>query len=314
MNENNSNMNNENMQWTDLNTIGETEPKKPKFIKILISILVILLIAGGLFFGYKKFTEKNEYKENSQIKDSEKDNKVETNENKEPKDEPKEYVYDAKYKKEGLKESYLFFEKQVKLSEIVVPYLNVDTPEAEEINKEIKALFEEFIEMYDEYSQEDTSAEENGTGSFDYIKSNQSYTIQNDIISILIKVNRTGRGSSEAIEYYTFNYDLKAKKRLNLEDVCHKLNLNYEEAIKKVDEDLETSFENTFESDVIPSEEDKKEIAEYIELNKETFTNQLKDKKVKIYIDEKNQLNILVLNEHPFGGCGFYYDFVAITK
>lgn len=320
MKENNqSNLNN---KWEDLTITEEQKHKKSIVIKILISILVISLIAGGVFFSYKKFFDK---KDNVEITDSKNDKKEEEKENKEEQEEEsspkqikidndKEYVYDAEYKVAGLKESYMYFETRVNLSDIVVPYLNVNTPAASEINKEIKDLFDEFTEMYDMFSKSDTSSETDGSGSFDYIKSNYTYTINNDIISILIKVNRTGRGSSEAEEYYTYNYDLKSEKSINLEDICKSLNLNYKEALNKVNEDIENTFENTFELESIPTEEEKAERAEYIKLNKEKFNNDVNNNKVKFYIDENNKLNIVVLNEHPFGGCGFYSDFVTITK
>lgn len=282
--------------------------KSSKYFKLfLILFLVFVLISGSFFVVYKYVILKEDLESSSEINNSHQDK----NNNDALPVEPKDYITDASYKIDNAKDSYYFYEELVRASDIVVPYLNIDAPAAQKINNEIKDLYENFMNMYNEFSQENLNLDLDNTESYDYIKSKYTYTINNDLLSILIKVSYTGRGSSVAEDYYAFNYDMKENKTLFLEDLCKRYGIIYEDAIKKVNETLDISFDKNFDFVDFSSLELREESDEYIKLNKEYFANQVKNKKENVYIDETNQLNIIVLNEHPFGGCGFYSDFIV---
>lgn len=299
----------------ELNFNEEIKPKKSKLPIIIIGIVLIGAIAATSFIVYKQvFTDKTVDNTAKETENKTKDDNKEQEEIPKEEIQNKEYVIDATYKYNVTKSEYHYYKDIMKSSDIVVPYLNIKTKEAENINDEIKKLYEYFMEMYEDFSSEELDLNVDETESYDYIKTKYSYTIKNDIISILIEVERTGRGSSEAEEYYAFNYDLKEEKKLSLKELCNKLEINYDNTLKKVNEQIETTFNKTFFSEVEADEEEKAMQIEYIAENKNYFNNQIKDNKVTSYIDKNNQLNIKVYNEHPFGGCGFYYDTLTITK
>lgn len=314
LNQNNQTLPNQNLnqyqspdRWIDLTGVGDSTPKKKNpFLKIFIVIIVLCALGGAGYYTYQEFIVKKDIKSNSDVDDTQK--------NQEEKEEQtplenKDYVIDATYEAKVIEGTNTSYSEMYKVSDIVVPYLNIETNEAKEINNEIKKLYDEFIERYNAISQVEVIPRQGEYWKYDYIKTSYKYTDQNNIISILIKVELTGRGGSEAEEYYAFNYDLKEEKRLYLLDLCNKFNLNYDSTLKQVNEALDKSLIKTFEL----TEPISEEFIEFIKENKENFNEELKNKKENIYIDENNQLNVITLNNHPTGS-GFYYEFVAITK
>ncbi len=310
-------------QWVDLNEVPKqkTQTKKVPF-KLILLILILVVVIGGGYLVYDKFISTISFKNNAKVNNDEnkKNNTDQTKDDNNDKEDEKKtiskkkYIKDAEYQSEGLKESYFYYKEKMSPSDIVVPYLNLETESAKEFNKEIKDLYREFIEMYISFSNEGLSLKINETESYNYIKTNYTYTQENNIISILIKVNRTSRGSSEVVEYYSFNYDIKKDKILSFEDLCDKLNISYEDAIKKSNKILEITFNQQFELSNTPTDKEQKEIQEYINLNKEYFKTQIDNKTIQGFIDKNNKLKIILYNEHPFGGSGFYEEIVTINE
>lgn len=270
---------------------------KSKVTIFLISIGIILGIVAIVFILSKENFKENNPENTTQEMENEKTEK-ET-----------QYVIDANYKAEVTKESYKFYKETIKITDLVFPYLNMETSAANEINQEIKKLYDEYVEMYEGFSNENLDYNENETESFDYVRTDYSYTINNEIVSIVIKVDRTGRGSSQAEEYYTFNYDLKEDKRISFNDLVQKYNLNITDINNIVYKKIETSITNTYEG-----YENQQELNEYNTQNKEYYKKSIQNNNSLIYIDEENKLNILVYIEHPCGGSGFYYEKVTIAK
>lgn len=283
----------------DYSTSNVDKRKKKEFPRKAVMLLLAILIVSGSLYVYGKFQESlNPSDYEPSTKDPE--NPEET-----PGETQSGYVIDASYKASSdIVTSYAHgsVDNIVKLSDIVVPYLNVKSEDANAINKEIESLYKEFVDLYDYYSQEIT---EEQPYSNDYIKSSYTFTVNNDIVSILIKVNKSGGGSSEAEEYYTANYDLITNKRLSLSDLCSKYNVDYQKVIEQAKESIETSYDRAFGTINYTGEEN---VEEYKANNKSYFERQNREKTETAYVDANNKLTLITLIKHPFGGAGFYWD------
>lgn len=288
----------------ELNFSEEIKPNKPKLPFIILTIVIIGIIATLSFFVYKKTfantNVNNQTKENENKKDDTIVEKEKSIEEKENEQNNKEYVIDATYKR-NVVSSYQAQGKTVYLKNLVFPYLNVETEVSKLINKEIEKVYDNYIELYDNYSE---------IGE-DLISSKYSYTINNNIVSILLEVNYAAGGGSPATSYYTFNYDVKEDKKITISDLATRYKLNMESINKQVIDKISTSIINTFE---ITNQEDLPKLPEYNAKNKENYEQSIKNNSTLIYIDKDNKLNILVLIEHPCGGSWFYYETVTIIN
>lgn len=283
--------------------------KKSPLIKVAIAFAIVCtgIIVG--YFSYQallgnKTTPKDDttQKETNNKKDKEKDDNNE---------EALDIVIDANYKAPTeVRESYDFDHEgnTVKLSDLVVPYINIDTDAVKEINKNIQEFYNDLVEQYDTYSKEVTDDQ---PYSHNYIKSSYEYYEIHDLLSIVIKINTTGRGSSEAEEYFTINYDMQTEKMLTLKDLCDKVDIKYEDVIKQTEKAIDETIKKTYE---ITDNEHDEEINEYNKNNKEYFTMQKNSSSEIAYVDKDANLIVITNIEHPFGGCGYYFDFVKITK
>lgn len=283
----------------ELNFNEEIKPKKSKLPFIFITIVIIVVIATSSFVVYKKvFDSKNVDNQQKATENKKEDNNVKKDESE---IKEKEYVIDATYKRDVVS-SYQVRGTTIYLKDLVFPYLNVDTKVSKSINKEIEKVYDEYIELYEQYSK---------IGE-DIISSKYSYTITDNIVSILIEVNYAAGGGNPATSFYTFNYDIKEDKKITLNDLSIKYNIDMDSINKQVNEKISTSITDTF--DITNPEEELPDIQEYIKKNKVTYELSIKNNNTLVYIDKENKLNVLVLIEHPYGGSYFYYETLTITK
>ena len=131
------------------------EKKKGKSMSIMVSImfLVIIILTVIVSLMARKILDNNmgsDTKESIKL------------------DESLDYVYDASYK----------------LDNIIIPYVNIDSDDAKEVNQELYSLYEELVN--DELK--------NKTVNYD------SY-INDDVLSIVVTVSGTN-------ETYTYKFDL----------------------------------------------------------------------------------------------------------
>lgn len=283
----------------ELNFNEEIKPKKSKIPLIFLTIFIIGAIAVSSFIVYKKvFENKNVDNQQKETENKKEDNIVKKDDSE---IKEKEYVIDATYKR-NVVSSYQVGGTIVYLKGLVFPYLNVDTEVSKSINKEIEKVYDEYIELYEQYSE---------IGE-DIISSKYSYTITDNIVSILLEVNYASGGGSPATSYYTYNYDIKEDKKVTLNDLTTKYNISMESINKQINEKISTSIVDTFE--ISNPDEELPDLQEYNEQNKRTYELSIKSNNTLVYIDKNNNLNVLVLIEHPCGGSWFYYETLTITK
>lgn len=156
-------------------------------------------------------------------------------------DSSKELVYTKYKKKETKVNSYDL--------EINIPYINIDNDIIKKYNEEIDNVFVSKARSILE------SENTNTIYTVEYVAN-----VQNGILSLMIKSNLKEGSSAQRVIIQTYNYDLRNKKEISLEEVLdiermdkkqmqQKIKLKIEEAEKKV-EDLRELGYNIYNRDI----------------------------------------------------------------
>ena len=110
-----------------------------------------------------------------------------------------------------------------------IPYINIDNEIINKYNQEIK-------QTYEEKAQNTLQTEnENIVYSVQY-----EATIENNILSLIIRANLKQASSAQRLIIQTYNYDLKNNKEVLLEDVINSKQLTVEDVEKKIKEKITT--------------------------------------------------------------------------
>lgn len=275
--------------------------EEKKYIKVSLGtvicifiIFLLLIVICGMYFNYNN---KNDVKEN--VISTKQENNINANEiisNNITSDESaekqsikiddnKELVYDANYSYKNFSNESYYSEsmnKTYSLKDINVPYINIDSEDASSANKEIKALFEELAESFEQ--------EYNDTKTWYWIASYQTYT-RGNLLSVVITIE-SGGTDVEQYKYYTYNFNLDTLKLYSYEEAyklagfnSSNINVKVQESIKKCE--IITQFEE--------------DITTYIQKSINNYTNAVKDKSINYFFDENNEFNIIVKIEIPAG-------------
>ena len=246
-------------------------------IIIILSALCVLFATGTISFKSNDVAN-NETNEN--IND---DNNVENNISK--LDSSKEWVYDANYNLPTNKESYYGYSDHTKLisaSDLVVPYINIDSDDAKKVNQEIYKLYEDLINKFNENLKEEIN--------FTLVEY-KTYTNDN-IISIVITTEFAGT-DVPMHNYYTYSFNLENGKLLSYNDAYKNVGLNEgnitDKATQAVTNALREKHSNGDDFDTY----NNKSINNY----KASISNNT----IKFFIDRNKKLNIIVTLEIPAG-------------
>lgn len=134
-------------------------------------------------------------------------------------DEAQEIVYTYYTKDENKKNSY-----DMNLN---IPYINIDNETIAAYNKEIKQTYEEKAETTLQ------SENENIIYTLQY-----EATIENDILSLIIRSNLKEGSSAQRLIIQTFNYDLRNNKEITLEEMINLKQLNVNDVQNKIDAEI----------------------------------------------------------------------------
>lgn len=142
-------------------------------------------------------------------------------------DSNKDWVYAAEYEKNIEAESYTTeFEETYYASDIVVPYININSDDAKSANEEIKMVFDDAIKIFNEGTNDGLS----------YVdECNYESYVDDNILSVLITYG-TGATSVVHPSYYAYNFDLKTGNKLTYEDVYQIAGFSTAEIESKVEE------------------------------------------------------------------------------
>lgn len=198
---------------------NENMPKKNNngktVIWIIVTIILVLVIGiGGGFLLASKNNNNNTL------------NKTETPENKQEQtktskkiDESKPWVYDAEYGKDKTVKKVESFSSDKYLT---VPYININSEDANKANDEIKNIYEEIYSKY-------------GTApSYTIIYSSNYEFYENDnILSIVLRVgNAVINGGAGTSKTYIYNFNLDTLKTATLKEMAILCGFNSESDVK----------------------------------------------------------------------------------
>jgi len=205
------------------------------------------------------------------------------------------YIYDAQYTPDGLKANSYLADDGVtyKVSDIVVPYVNMVSSDATKMNTEIETLYRKWVEEFRICSQNLNS----------YIKVNYTTYITSNIYSICITVQRSNeRVTSE--EYFAYNFDIISGTQLDYGQVCYIAGINDAgECVQKRIETIE-EYDSYYlvPSRTVSQEEADARKAEIETYKSEIYTHYQEDilnNQLVYFLDNNLKLNIAIKMKLP---------------
>lgn len=202
--------------------------------------------------------------------------------------ENRPYVYDAQYNVDTSKvNSYSTNDgTKYEVSDIVVPYVNMVSDDANKINLEIEQLYSKFVEEFKICSQNLNS----------YIKVGYQTYITSNIYSVLITVQR-GFENSMTTEHFAYNFDIISGTKLDYNQVCYIAGISdVGESVKKKIENLE-DYNSYY---LVPSRNVTQEAADERKIEVDAYKNQVYtyyqedvlNNKLVYFLDNNLKLNI----------------------
>ncbi len=273
-----------------------------KYIIGTIMLILIIFISCGTTYlittnNINKTNPKNCPKcpsnEENNISDKETNIKI---------DVDKDWAYDALYEKNVLADSYTTtYYETFYAKDIIVPYININSSSANKANQEIKKIFDNLIEFYNESVNNKTSA----ISDTNYKKISYKNTYS------LLLTQKLGSGTDVATPtYYTYNFDAKTGEKLTFEDIYTRAGFTSDNIDKKVESAITNIMQEKLE-DYKDSYPDKTNFDTY---NNESFNNYketLKNNTLKYYLTDDGKLNIIVSLSIPVGK-GFFDTIINI--
>lgn len=110
-----------------------------------------------------------------------------------------------------------------------IPYINIDNETIAKYNEEIKETFEGKAENVLQ------TKNQNIIYTVQY-----EATIENDILSLIIRSNLKESSSAQRVIIQTYNYDLKNNKEITLEEMINNKQLSVEDVENKIKEEITT--------------------------------------------------------------------------
>ena len=175
--------------------------KNNKKIIILITVASVILLAVGILIPTGIISFNSNKEKDNYINGNSNNNNGHSNNNGNSiskLDNSKEWVYDANYKLPTNKESYYGYVDHTKLisvSDLVVPYININSNDAARVNQEIYKLYVDLIDEFNKNLKEEV---------FFTLVNYKTY-INDNIISIIITTESAGADISD-YDYYTYNF------------------------------------------------------------------------------------------------------------
>ena len=239
----------------------DTRIKSRKGLIILNIILLLSVIGLVLFILYDKkiiFSEKTEKRKNPESKLNTDTLKIYND---------YEIVYDASYTLDEIEKEYIDTKNNYRyLIDIVVPFVNINSESVTKVNDEIKDLYDSLIEEY----------KNNLVSTDSYVKSNYTYIIYNDIVSVLIKITRN-ENNKEIHEYKTYNIDLNDKSLLTYSNLYKKITIKeYNKKITKNNVELLEKEAIKLKTEELLKQNNIETKEEYIEETEDEKTKEIK--------------------------------------
>lgn len=250
---------------------NEYNKEKSRKGLVIINIILLLLVIGlVLFILYDKKILFNKEEKVVEIKSDLNSEQLKIyNEF--------ELVYNAEYAYEVSQNNYTDTKNNIRYyTDIVIPFVNINSEDVKKINEDIKKLNDSLVKEY----------ENNLINNEYYVKSNYTYVINNNILSLVIIITRNNESNQEYNEYKTYNINLDTKKKMTYLELLNSL------TIKEIDKKMTKKNIETLETEAI-----KEKTLELIEINnietKEEYTEEIEDKKTKTVTKTIKQKDVL---------------------
>lgn len=259
---------------------------------IIIIVLAVIVLSIGGYLVYDKFINKNEETTTS-TKNSENDklDEIQTDERVKKIDYSKEYVYDAEYEHNATSESYSTSENTYNVSDIVVPFININSTDANSANTMIKGMYNICISKFNEGINDNIT----------YVdKCNYESYINNDILSIVITY---GFGGTDIVNYgyMTYNFDLTTGLKVSYEDLYKNAGLTSENINTKVNNAIDKYLENELSTLSPDNYEAGEDINTYKKYSYNYYNDLVNNKTLGYYLDSNLRLNIVTNVGMPIG-------------
>ena len=147
-------------------------------------------------------------------------------ENAEKKDESKNFVYTTYENQDTVQGNYTL--------DVHIPNFNIKDETLEQINNKITT----------EYKQKVNQILNNNGSQIIYSVEYNSY-VENDILFLIIRSNLKESNNAQKQMIYTYNYDLKNKKVIDINDVIEKLKYNKNDVEKAIQNYIEIQENNS---------------------------------------------------------------------
>lgn len=194
-------------------------------------------------------------------------------------------MYDADYNLPTNKESYYGYidhSKLIRASDLVVPYININSDDAKKVNQEIYRLYKDLINKFNENLKEQI---------WFTLVEYKTYTNDN-IISIVITTESAGTAPA-IYNHHTYSFNLETGKLLSYNDAYKIVGFNEVIITDKVTQAVTNALrKHYYNSDDFDSYNNKS-------IN--NYNTSVSNNTIKFFIDENKKLNIIVILEYPAG-------------
>ena len=199
----------------------------------------------------------------------------------------KYWVHDASYPYIVSQETYLTYYKWPQnVKDIIAPYINIKTDDAQNSNLKIKELYDNAISVFNQGINDKLTY----VDEFDY-----KHYINDNVLSIVIKY---GIGATDVVNpsYYTFNISTKTGELVSYEN-----NIELENKVKNaIDKYIRSKYNET---EIV--------LTDMIQKSFNKYKESVQTNEIQYYLNSNNQLCIVVDIMHK--GIGRGYSTIIIT-
>ena len=201
-------------------------------------------------------------------------------------DGDKEWVYDADYSLPTDVDSFYGYSDQsrlVQVSDLVVPYINIDSEDAKAANDEIYGIYEKLIKEFNEDAKE---------GVWFTVSNYEAY---NSDWAISVVIDETSEGTDVPWhEYTTYTFSKEDGSLMNYEDACQAADMTVDEAAEVAKKNIEDNILIDFAH--------VDDIDSYIQQTIEGYDAAVEDGSIKFFLDNDRKLSVAIEEFVPAGG------------
>lgn len=200
-------------------------------------------------------------------------------------DDKKEWVHDANYDADFDAVSYKVEDKEYYEKDIVVPYVNIDSDYAKQVNEEIKKKFDLIVEHYNSGVEDKTS----------YVDScKYTFFSEENALFVLFEY---GLGATDVVHpvYSTYSFNLVDGSKLDFDYYCNFIGASREEIIDTINKKIETIISEKMNGF------DEKEIEKYIEITQNSFAEKFDKGDIMYTVTQEGKPAFVVDIQIPAG-------------